>query len=346
MTMKSTEMVDMTGSFTTAEHRKFFAEFCRWELASGGPDPQLAMVHEMSKGQPEEEHLWRALCWIAVYNVPYGEVLWMNWDSVSAYNRPTELSDWLVKEFASKRITTRIERRSTRRADWMELYLLGALRFVRGTWPELKERVARAPSPEAGYELTWNEVLRLPQVGRYAAIKLIEYLRRYLDLAIVTPDIRPKDAWSPRHTLGYIFPDRGLGNKSNTDLALKMARGSCVDAIQLLKDEYDVSIDMFQLQVLLCEYRESWESRKQYPGRSLDSELGYAGKAELEWGHSSDIWRARKELFPHRHLGELRGWAGTRKEVGQCLNNHSYTWTDLLYDYTRTTNMSRPYFWE
>jgi hypothetical protein len=343
--MKGSEMVDMATRFTTEDHRRFFAEFCEWELASGGPDSQLPTVNEMALGHDEPERLWRAFCYIGVYNVPYGEVLWRYWSLEKAEADPAGLRKWLDEAYAAGKITTRIERRSARRADWMDGYLMAARKFIRNDWEWLRDTCAAMENKHEAYEVVWKRVLALPTVGRYAAIKLIEYMRRYHDLDILTPDIRPANAWSPRHTLGYIFPDRGLGNTSNTPTALEMAHKSCVDAIALLLERDDILIDMFQLQVLLCEYRESWESRKQYPGRSLDSELAYARRAEQEWGHKSDIWRARQALFPFKHLGELNGWEKPRKEVGQCLNNHQYTWTDLLYDFKSTKNMAKPEKW-
>lgn len=337
-------MPNMTGKFTTEDHRRFFAEFCKWELASGGPDSQLPTVAAMSDVPDLEERLWRAFCYIGVYNVPYGEVLWDNWSYANVWSDPAGFRRWLNESYAAKKITTRIERRSARRADWMDGYLTEARNFIDSGWVKLEKQCA-SMDPKKAYEVAWERILRVPTVGRYAAIKLIEYLRRYHGLKVSTPDIRPAGAWSPRHTLGYIFPDRGLGNRSNTPTALRMAHQSCEDAIVLLWADHGVEIDMFQLQVLLCEYRESWESQKQYPGRSLDSELGYARKAEAEWGHKSDIWRARQVLFPNQHLGELHGWEGTRKEVGRCLVNHQYTWTDLRYDFTNTKNMAKPCKW-
>jgi len=331
-------------TFKTADHRRFFAEFCRWEMASGGPDPQLPMTHHMATvGEDVDgpEHLWRALCYIAVYNVPYGEVFWQH------CHRDTpraELAEWLEKGFDEGKITTRTERKTVRRADWMLEYMSGAQRFIENDGAELWERCTGVDPYEA-YEIAWATVLKLPRVGRYTAIKLIEYMRRFMALPVATPDIRPKDAWSPRHTLGYIFPGRGLGNRDNSPAALKMATQTCDDAIRLLEDEYDVKIDMFQLQVMLCEYRESWESKRQYPGRSIDSELKYAYRAEVEWGHTSKIWAARTALFPKQHLGELRGWDGPRKPVAQCLATYGYTWSDLMYDFNGTTDMAKPQRW-
>jgi hypothetical protein len=333
-------------TFTTDDHRRFFAEFCKWELASGGPDSQLPTVAEMaqSSSDSEEERLWKAFCYIGVYNVPYGEVMWRNWSFEAAWSHPTELRTWLDGAYDAKKITTRMERRSCRRSFQMNEYLFGARHFIDSGWSKLVDQ-CKNTDPYFAYEIAWKRINQLPTVGRYAAIKLIEYLRRYHGLAVSTPDIRPKDAWSPRHTLGYIFPERGLGNKDNSLPALGVADQACKDAITMLRDEFDVHIDMFQLQVLLCEYRESWESKKQYPGRSLDSELKYAIKAQDEWNYRSDIWNARAKLFPHEHLGELNGWDGTRKDVAVCLATHLYTWTDLLYDYIHTKDMTEPLKW-
>lgn len=331
----------MTSIFSTEQHRKFFAEFCKWEMASGGPDPQLPMVHHMATAGGDidgPEHLWRALCYIAVYNVPYGEVFW---DNLHRDSPRSELAEWLSNGFNAGLITTRTERKTVRRADWMLEYMSGAQRFVENDGAELWGMCADR-DPYDAYEIAWTTVLKMPRVGRYTAIKLIEYMRRFMGLPVATPDIRPKDAWSPRHTLAYIFPNRHLGNRDNSPAALKMATQTCDDTIRLLEDEYDVKIDMFQLQVLLCEYRESWESKKQYPGRSLDSELKYARRAETEWGHTSKIWAARKALFPAAHLGEIQGWDGPRKDVAECLRLRGYTWTDLKYDYKHTKDMTNP----
>lgn len=331
--------------FTVQDHRRFFAEFCWWEMKSGGPDSQLPTVAEMAKVDPnEDEQLWRALCYIGVYNVPYGEILWQHWSLAEAEHDPAALTKWLDQAYADKKIVTRMERRSARRSFQLDAYLTGARRFIRNDWQSLRQRCA-AVEPLAAYEIVWDRVNKIPTVGRYAAIKLVEYLRRFHLLPVSTPDIRPKDAWSPRHTLGYIFPDRGLGNRDNSPAALNLAHASCVDAIDLLKSEFNVEIDMFQLQVLLCEYRESWEKKKQYPGRSLDSELGYARQAKAHWANQTDIWRAREKLFPHHHLGELRGWEGPRAEMGSCLSLNHYTWSDLLFDYTSTTDMKKPVAW-
>ena len=328
----------------TEEHRKFFAEFCRWEISSGGPDPQLPTVAEMAKdAASDEEALWRGCCYIGVYNVPYAEVLWRGLPFAKCLQNPLWMRHWLDTAYARGHITTRIERRAARRSDQMYEYLRDCQHFI-AIYDRLCEACADAATPEAAFEIAWEQVLRIETVGRYAAIKLIEYLRRYHALPVGTPDIRPENAWSPRRALAILFPDRGLANKDNSEAALKLAHETCLDAIAMLAEQ-GIKIDLFQLQVLLCEYRESAERKYYYPGRSHDSELKYARRAEEEWEYLSDIWRARKKLFPIKHLGEMMGWELPRQPVTQCLAVHGYTWSDLRFDYKATTNFAHPKEW-
>lgn len=333
--------------FTTEEHWRHFADFCRWEIASGGPDPQIDMVREMSRdAESRDERVWRALCYIAVYNVPYGEVLWreLPWPEVLNLEE-SWVRAWLDEKFAAGQITTRVERRCVRRADWMAEYLIAARRWVGGGHARDLAHRCREMDPHAAYDLAWNEVTSLPRIGRYVALKLLELLRREDLLRAEPRDIRPRDAWSPRKTLQELWPDREIPNRDNSPGALDATNRAVDDTLARLRDEFGVPVTMFQSQVLLCEYRESHESRRQYPGRSLDSELGYARRAEAEWGHRSDMWRARRALFPLQHLGEHGGWDGPRKDVAAVLATHRYTWTDLVYDYRGTTELSSPVRW-
>lgn len=329
------------------DHWRHFAEFCRWELASGGPDPQLEMVRAMAAGsESPEEMAWRDLCYIAVYNVPFGEALWRELPWAEARDAgPAALAERVADLFARELIVTRVERRCVRRADWMTEYLLGA-RELAGDVGALTRAVAAAPSPRDGYEVAWTRLMAAPRIGRYVAIKLIELMRRQGLLAVETPDIRPRSAWSPRETLETLWSDHDVAARDDRPQTLDLVRRLCDETVARLRTEWSVESDLFQLQVLLCEYRESWEGRKQYPGRSLDSELGYAQKAEEAWALPSDMWVARRALFPHRHLGELSGWDGPRKDVAVCLADLHYTWSDLMYDYQASRqDMRRPVAW-
>lgn len=330
--------------FTREEHWKFFPEFVRWEKASGGPDPQLAMVGEMTRHMSEIDRVWASFCYIAVYNVPFGEVFWreLPWSKASNMDYG-DFYHWLEPKFNDKRIVTRFERRCVRRVDWMAEYMAGAVRMTKD-WERFAHEcrhVAHTSGHHAAYECAWKWSNSAPRIGRYVALKHVEWLRRYLDIPIATPDIRPHGAWSPRKTMGILLGDESMSNKDNSPAALHHANEGCHELLRRLSGDHGIHIDLFELQVVLCEYRESFEGKRQYPGRSLDSELGYVRQAEEMWGPSK-IWETRKKIFPAQHLGELHDWDGPRKDVALALPVHRYTWSDLVYDYTLTKDIAKP----
>jgi Alpha-glutamyl/putrescinyl thymine pyrophosphorylase clade 2 len=338
---KISKRKDDVATFSTAEHWKFFAEFARWELAAGGPDPQLAMVNAMAAGCSGAEQVWRAGTYISVYNVAFAESLWRDWPWEKVEKHGKQLPRWLNSHWP--KIVTRVERRCVRRPDWMAEFLGGYCKMAR-TYPELAAR-CQGMDPQVAYLHAWDTVTEVPRLGRYVALKLLEYWRRYCGLQVDAPDIRPRGGWSPRDTLARLWDRPEIAEKSDAPALLDEINKTCLQTLKRLRDDHDIKLDLFQLQVLLCEYRESWEGRRQYPGRSLDSELKYALKAEALWERKSEVWAARKQLFPHQTLGELNGWTGPREGPANALADYKYTWSDLRYDFHATTDWSRPAVW-
>jgi hypothetical protein len=102
--------------------------------------------------------------------------------------------------------------------------------------------------------------------------------------------------------------------------------------------------DWFELQVVLCEYKKSWQG-KQYPGRTHDTELRYFREAQQAWGgFQSDMLHARAEVFPEVILGEKRGWWRQREELEAALPVYRYTWTDRKFDFFHST-VANPMPW-
>lgn len=331
--------------FSTEDHWKHFADFCRLEMASGGPDPQIPLVGVMSNGQSWEDHVWWGGCYIAVYNVPFAEVLWSEWSWERVQAEGSRLETWLKYNWSW--IVTRIERRCVRRPAWMAEFLLGYRDMVLGL-PKQLEQWGGVDS-HVRYNHLWDYSLTVPRLGRYVALKLLEYYRRYCDIDASAPDIRPKDAWSPRRTLSILFPENADQLNGGNDESTLQLVNRTVDQLLVRLGDFGVHPSIFDAQVMLCEYRESYEGKRQYPGRSIDSELSYAHKAHhcTEGKYPTKVfWSARDELFPLVHLGEHNGWTGPRKELGIVLSQYGYTWSDLLYDYTQTSgfggNIARP----
>lgn len=321
------------------DHWKFLAEFAKYECQAGGPDPHMVLSGEMSREESLQERIWRGGCYIAVYNSPYAEMIWKDWPWERVCKRPwDDLLKWLTKNFP--RIETRRERRCVRRPEWMLEYLKGYHDFALG-FAELSQKCNR--SPEENFELVWDRALQVPRLGRYVAIKLLEYYRRYCGLDIRHPDIRPVGGRSPREMLGYLWPDHPqVAEDDDSPEVIALVNKLVLQTKNRLKDEFGVDLDMFKLQVMLCDYKQSWKGKRQYPGRSVDSEMAYALKMEEAWGSSSSIWSVRKEIFPHENLGELNGWSVVRKELGRVLVDYGYTWTDSLYDYQSSYNLAVP----
>lgn len=327
-------------TFTVDEHWRFIAEFARWECAAGGPDPHMVLSGEMSRNLSLEDRIWRGGCYISVYNSPYAEVIWREWPWERVYKgtQDATLLKWLTANF--HRIMTRRERRCVRRPEWMLEYLKGYAKFARIA-PALFARLQG--SPEENFEVVWDAALQVPRLGRYVAIKLLEYYRRYCGVDIRHPDIRPVGGRSPREMLRYLWPEHlQVAEEDDSDEVVSLVNKLVCTTQERLKAEFGVSLDMFQLQVMLCDYKQSWKGLRQYPGRSIDSEMVYALDMEKKWETRSEIWPIRAALFPQEHLGEKNGWSAVREDIAAVLGTYGYTWSDLLFDYKATKDLTRP----
>ncbi len=63
---------------TPKDHIRWFKEFVKYEMMTGGPDPHMKAVVELSKDLPLKEKFWRAALYVGVYNVPSAEAIWRN----------------------------------------------------------------------------------------------------------------------------------------------------------------------------------------------------------------------------------------------------------------------------
>lgn len=327
---------------------KFFGEFVRWETAVGGPDPHMATVAKMSEGHTWAERVWRAGCYIGVYNVPTAQALWERWpwaEACEVAREPLAFEGWLREHWEG--IATRRERRSVRRPEQLG-------RFLReyATWAEnLGERPwyrsGADRDPYGRYEEAWGDCQTVYALGRYVALKLLEFLRRYCDAPIDLPDLRPRGGWSPREGLSLLYPEY-LGELTGRDSEtnLRLANSLTEEVKMRLAWDENLELDRYNLQVLLCDFKQSWTGRRQFPGRSLDSEIEYHRSVQQHWGLDDSMFSARAALFPSEALGEVQGWDHVRKELGHVLREWGYTWSDCIYSYTATSDLSNPVRWE
>jgi len=333
-------------------HWDLFTEFTKYEMASGGPDPHVAFVGAFAKDCSFEEKLWRGGCYISAYNVATAEVIWRDWPWPKVMREP--MLPWLYEHWSG--MTTRTERKGVRIKENMDTYFQTYAAWMRDVLKGKKKYLDDPQySPEERYELLWEDLIgNVKYVGRYVAIKLLEYFRRYCGFDINLTDVRPLDGWSPRTTLSLLFPKRinyFLGDDS--DANMEVIDESADEALSILHERGLVQADHFTLEVALCNYRQSYIGLKLYPGRTHDTELRYKHKIEQHWkGYKRQptlFFGIRQQIFPDQHLGEINdAWLnrfpdGVRsKDIG-CLTKQGFVWSDLLYDYNATVQAGRAF---
>lgn len=282
-----------------------FAEFCRQELATGGPDPQMAVMAYLSRNETPSERVWMAGCYGAHHCIPSGYAVWKEWRPAEVIAKRIDLEMWLEDHWAC--LPVRPEMRSHRmvmkRAECLECFAQFALN---GGWD----------SPTVTYNEAWRwSIDKVAYYNRYMAIKFLEMLRLKVNPTLEIPDMRARGAWSPRIALGMLFPESNFILADKTKNAPEHVRLT-EEYAALARDRlYDrgVKVSFFQLQVLLCEFREALVGGY-YPGASLDEEMEFIRTVEGDFD-MTDVWEARKALFPNHLLGELNGWRGVRKDM-------------------------------
>jgi len=282
---------------------QLFVDFCKAETSTGGPDPQMPTIAALARNSEAVEKVWLAGCYGAHHCVPSGFAVWKTFRPDDIIKRPLDLEEWLEEHWKS--LPVRPEMRSHRmvekRAECLHDFALYA---VGETWRN-----------KTDYDWVWRDSIdHVAYYNRYMAIKFLEMLRLMVTPGLVLSDMRAKHAWSPRRTLAMLHPQFGhiLGNKEdNSPGTLSLAETMAAETITKLQD-YGVSISFFQLQVMLCEFREATVGGY-YPGASLDEELDYIAIAQKDFSFD-EVFEVRRSLFPHQFLGEIGGWNGLRKE--------------------------------
>lgn len=329
-------------------HFDHFVEFCSRERATGGPDPHMSAVVLMGSRENELNRAWWTHLYAGVYNVPTAEALF---DCFTAeQSLTTTEAEWMAfLDRHWKGVSLRRERRCVNTPKKMTEFMLGF-----GKIAALIERGRLAQVQD--FEELWAIASGLPRVGRYAATKITELWHRFGLVTIECPDIRAHGGWSPRSALRLIYGDENfllLDPKDNSSAAVKDAEAAAAALYPRVRAAAPNlhNLTMFELEVMLCEYKASYSTKRQYPGRSLDSELKYERAVRPYWypneppGQSRHS-AARLTLSPRWALGEQVGWSGPRDDLGTVLSAHGYTWSDGLYDYLSSVDrLADPVRW-
>jgi hypothetical protein len=288
-----------------------FTEFVRRELAAGGPDPQIATLQEICRSRPLDERMWLIGCYGAHHCVPSAVMVWSHWSCARAQKRPEAFTRWLERYWRA--LPVRPEMRSHRMLEKRAACLLDFAHLA-SQWD---------PHGFETYEDAWSgSQADVRYYGRYMAIKVIEMMRRFAGAKhLVLQDMRAKGGWSPRRCLAYLWDKQGdpvlMERGDESPAALRVVEEFFAATRQRLHGD-GVRVSCFQLQVLLCEFREAMDG-SYYSGASLDEELMYIEQACTQFPRQSmrSIFRARRVLFNRKMLGEIRGWTGPRKSMYQ-----------------------------
>jgi Amino acid:DNA transferase len=322
-------------------HFDRFVEFTQYKGWVGEPSPHLAIVGHMARDMTTEDRLWLLGCYAATYCLPTAQVIHTLYPLQQvrlAGQAPLEA--WLTSHWPG--IVTRTERRCVRSPAKMADCLTSLARWV----VEDYEPLTHLP-PEystANYDHVWDSVAKIRYFGRYIAIRFIEGLRRYCGVPAMLYDIRSVGGWSPKRALCYFYPEHTdtllVDDAAGNALTDRLANEILVRVREQLPE-----VNEYILAAMLCEYKAYYENRKQYPSWTIDQEPLLYDKVFEYWGDAVDrgtLWEAREALFPECALGEKNGWNGTRWDLTKTLRDHGYVWSDVLYDYGKTNDLTQP----
>lgn len=340
---KAADLIRAAGE---ADHWSNFAEFCRWEMKAGGPDPHMRLAARMAENDGADwlEQVWRGLCYLGVYNVPTAAAVWNEWPWVKARGASGKFTSWLGRHWKGG-IALRRERKAVLSPVKLGRYFDSAVQWLRDKQDNGLGWIGDCDlSPRERYDTGWEDVQSIYAMGRYVANKFLEYARRYLNVNSPAYDIRSRGGWSPREGLALLWPyyaETLCGDDSPE--ACAVADHCASQTRTAVQEQYGLDLDYYNLQVLLCDYKQCYVGRRQFPGRSQDSEIAYERKIAPHWGRNVAMYAARRQIFPTEVLGEVRGWNRVREELGDCLAVHGYMWSDFCYDYLRSRhNLARP----
>lgn len=299
---------------TADVYRQIFVDFCRAELATGGPDPQVRLFGSVIADRTDlsdSEKAFRCGLFVAPYTVGAGALL--------SYLRDVEYprehwGPFLIQH--KEGFPMRRERRAVWGDDRVKL-----MRCI-NSWDDFSHAVL--PDIVSG-ECTYDDLYKAINkhavfFGRYAAMKVIETML-WAGLAVPPQDsIVAKGAKYPRKMLARVFPEYAeqFNSKSNDIAIIDLANGCALEAAGWIGQ----GVTWFQLETLLCNSRQSLDGK--YAGRSHDRELAHWRKANgyfkdtgIDLRTAFPFYPRRAELFPTQYLGE-RGdpaWWGSREEL-------------------------------
>jgi hypothetical protein len=325
-------------TFTPQEARRLFTDFCVKVNALSGVTPHLIMVGESCARLSFPEIVWRGGLYAAGYNFSTAEVLWQHWPYPGkVLKSPPAFTAWVKQHW--KGLPLRKERKAVNAPARLAECILSFAAWQNG--PPLRALYG----PGQSYDDAWANFQQVRFMGRYICIRFLEYLHQYAGLLPQMYDSRANGGKYPRQGLALLYPEHAgplLGGDSFAECAASN-KVACRE-LDRLKGA-GVYLTHYQLQSLICEFKQAALSGHQYPAKALDSELVYHGKVGAYWGKpylQATAFKAVRRGFAPEARGELNGWAGKRKPLDTVLRDYGYNWSDQDFDYLATQDFARP----
>lgn len=143
--------------------------------------------------------------------------------------------------------------------------------------------------------------------GRWASYKISEMLQKVIDLPIEAPDMGHANSTGPRDGLAYLYNNLPTGNKTQDIATLDSISNDLVSKLTT----HGVSAKIEEVETSLCGVK-SLINGHYYIGADIDKMQESLDKQPCSL--TPIAYEARKNVFPHRYLGELNGWNGIDKD--------------------------------
>lgn len=245
----------------------------------------------------DEQALWFTVLYLGYYNLP---------SALIAFNRYPEPCWGVDPETAVLSCAT--ERRGLRGGRVNE-FLAGMhnVAMLDGARP-LTDYLAAgsdAGMPVGNYLRLWDRLQLVPHIGRWAAFKLLEILRKVHGMALLAPDMRLEYCSGPRRGLCLLLglPDEMQARVSTYQLNLAAI------SLQSELGRLELEADFETLETILCDFHSLYRGHY-YVGHDIDAMQAQIEASPLDAAGRSLLYRARASALPEAYLGELNGWSG------------------------------------
>src|ERR1035437_7541135 len=208
----------------SSEHQVMFADFVAAVKTISGVDPHITMVGLSGQGLSVADRVWRGGCYANCYNFATAELLWRHFSAEQVAADPEAFERWVTLNWKGG-FPIRKERKAVKNPARFSACLIS---FAQ--WQQAKDLDFLHYD---SYQAAHDDFTTVRYMGPYIAMRFLEYMRRYVTVAVPSlPDFRPVLVY-PRQPLALMWPDRAealLGKNTDANMAVCHQTGSELQA--------------------------------------------------------------------------------------------------------------------